>query len=287
MIIRWRQSGFATGIAIALEWLLHTGIGQNMRLTQLSRSIDGSVAIVTGAASGMGRATAMLFADEGAKVAAIDINAEPLAEVVNEIEAAGCDVKGWVLDLDDKAATVQVIGEIADHFGGIDILVNNAGISRPTAIDGDDFEAAWDISLSVLLSAHTRTIRAALPHLEKAEHPRIVNIASTEGLGATKYGSPYTAAKTGVIGLTRSLAVELGDRGITVNCICPGPIRTGMTAGIPDDAKAEFARRRVALKRYAEPEEVAHGTLALVLPSASFITGVTLPVDGGLTIRNA
>ena len=127
----------------------------------------------------------------------------------------------------------------------------------------------------------------SLPWLRKAEHPRIVNIASTEGLGATKYGSPYTAAKTGVIGLTRSLAVELGGEGITVNCICPGPIHTGMTQGIPDEAKQEFARRRVALKRYADPEEVAHMTLSLVLPAAGFTTGVALPVDGGLTIRNA
>jgi 3-oxoacyl-[acyl-carrier protein] reductase len=123
--------------------------------------------------------------------------------------------------------------------------------------------------------------------MRKSGGGRIVNIASTEGLGATKFGSPYTAAKTGVIGLTRSLAVELGTEGITVNCICPGPIRTGMTSGIPEEQKQEYARRRVALKRYADPEEVAHGTLNFCLPASSFITGATLPVDGGLTIRNA
>lgn len=258
-----------------------------MKLSQLSRSIEGKVAIVTGAASGMGRATARLFADEGARVAALDINAEPLEQVVTEIAEAGYPIRGWTVDLDDGVAIDNAIGEVAEHFGGIDILINNAGLSRFAPIDDDDYEAAWNISLSVLLTAHTRTIRAALPHLRAAEFGRIVNIASTEGLGATKFGSPYTAAKTGVIGLTRSLAVELGTENITVNCICPGPIRTGMTDAIPEADKAEFARRRVALKRYADPEEVAHGTLSLVLPAASFITGVALPVDGGLTIRNA
>jgi len=258
-----------------------------VRLSKLSRSIEGKVAIVTGAASGMGEATVKLFADEGAKVAALDVNADPLARVTGEIEAAGGAVRGWACDLSDRAAIDRVFGEIAAHFGGIDILVNNAGISLFTPIDADDYEAKWDKTLAVLLTAHTRTIRAALPWLRKAEHPRIVNIASTEGLGATKFGSPYTAAKTGVIGLTRSLAVELGAEGITVNCICPGPIRTGMTAGVPEEAKQEYARRRVALKRYADPEEVAQMTLSLVLPAAGFTTGVALPVDGGLTIKNA
>lgn len=258
-----------------------------MKLSSLSRSIAGKTAIVTGAASGMGRATAHLFADEGANVAAMDIDGAALDAVTGEIEAAGRPVRGWRLDVADKAAVERVIGEVAEAFGGIDILINNAGIGAGGPLDGDDYEATWARGLDVLLTAHVRTIRAALPWLRQADGGRIVNIASTEGLGATKYGSAYTAAKTGVIGLTRSLAVEFGTEGITVNCICPGPIRTGMTAAIPEEHKREFARRRVALKRYAEPEEVAHATLSLVLPAASFITGVALPVDGGLTIKNA
>ena len=258
-----------------------------MKLSSLSRSIAGKTAIVTGAASGMGRATAHLFADEGANVAALDINADALAEVTGEIEAAGRPVRGWQLDLADKDAVERVIGAVADTFGGIDILINNAGIGAGGAIDGDNYEATWQRGFDVLLTAHVRTIRAALPWLRQSDGARIVNIASTEGLGATKYGSAYSAAKTGVIGLTRSLAVEFGAEGITVNCICPGPIRTGMTDAIPEASKQEYARRRVALKRYAEPEEVAHATLSLVLPAASFITGVALPVDGGLTIKNA
>jgi 3-oxoacyl-[acyl-carrier protein] reductase len=125
-----------------------------------------------------------------------------------------------------------------------------------------------------------------LPHLKKSDAGRIINIASTEGLGATLGTGPYTVVKHGVVGLTRSLAMELGRHGITVNCICPGPILTGMTSAIPEEAREKFARRRVPLRRYAIPEEVAHMTLNLALPSASFVTGAVIPVDGGLTVQN-
>ena len=258
-----------------------------MTLSTLSRSIEGSVAIVTGAASGMGRATAHLFADEKARVACVDINPQALGVVVDEITVDGGEARAYAVDLSDGEAIKQLIADVARDFGGIDILVNNAGIGAGSPIDADDYESIWDKALSVLLTAHVRMVRAALPHLRGAANPRIVNIASTEGWGASPGVSPYTAAKTGVIGLTRSLAVELGPEAITVNCICPGPIRTGMTSNIAEEHKTIFAKRRVALRRYAEPEEVAHGTLSLVLPAAQYITGVALPVDGGLTIRNA
>lgn len=257
------------------------------RLSQLSRSIAGRVALVTGAASGMGRATAHLFSDEGAHVAVTDVNETGLLAVVDEIRGAGGSARGWALDVADPAAVSRVVDEIAAHFGGLDIVVNNAGISRFSPIDGEEFEASWAVSLDVLLTAHTRVIRAALPHLRQSDAARIVNIASTEAFGATRFGSPYTAAKHGVVGLTRSLAVELGREAITVNCICPGPINTGLTEAIPEADKAIFARRRTALGRYADPEEVAHGTLNFVLPASQYITGAVLPVDGGLTIKNA
>jgi 3-oxoacyl-[acyl-carrier protein] reductase len=257
------------------------------RLTRLSRSIEGSVALVTGAASGMGRATAHLFADEGAHVAVTDLGAERVRAVVDEITGAGSSAHGWVFDVADAERARQVVAEIVDRWGRLDIVVNNAGISRFSPIDAEDYEDHWAVSLEVLLTAHTRVIRAALPYLRQADHPRIVNIASTEGWGATKYGSPYTAAKHGVIGLTRSLAVELGREGITVNCICPGPIDTGMTEEIPAEDKAVFARRRTAIGRYGVPEEVAHGTLNFCLPASQYMTGAVLPVDGGLLIKNA
>jgi 3-oxoacyl-[acyl-carrier protein] reductase len=257
------------------------------KLSSLSRSIEGRVAIITGAGSGMGRATAFVFADEGAKLALVDRNAEGVEAVAAEIRAAGGTATAYAADLADGAAIPPLVARIHDEVGPIDILINNAGISGGAPIDHDLWERAWDVTIAVNLTAQARMIRACKTDLARNGDGRVVNIASTEGWGATAGGSPYTASKHGVIGLTRSMAVELGPQGINVNCVCPGPIRTNMTAGIPEEAKQKFARRRVALKRYGDPEEVAHATLSLSLPAASFINGAALVVDGGLLIRNA
>jgi 3-oxoacyl-[acyl-carrier protein] reductase len=250
---------------------------------QLSRSVKGLTVLVTGAASGMGRATARVFA----QVAVTDYDAVGAQKVADEITADGGTARHWPLDVADPDLIRRAVDDIAAHFGGIDILINNAGISVRAAIDDPTYDETWTRALAVLLSAQQRIIRAALPHLRRSKCPRIVNIASTEALGAAALHSAYSAAKAGVTGLTRSLAVELGRDGITVNCICPGPIATAMTARIPDDQKAVYARRRTALGRYGDPEEVAHMTLSLCLPAASFLTGAVIPVDGGLVARNA
>jgi 3-oxoacyl-[acyl-carrier protein] reductase len=254
---------------------------------KLDRSVKGRAVLITGAASGMGRATPHVFAQEGATVAATDINESGVASVVEEITAAGGKAHGWRLDVLDATEIKRVVGEVAARFGRLDILINNAGFGGVSALDNAEYDKVWDRSIAGLLTAQQRMIRAALPHLRKSDAARIVNIASTEGLGATPGDSPYSVAKHGVIGLTHSLAVDLGPEGITVNCICPGPIRTALTDAIPEEHKTIFAKRRTALKRYGFPEEVAHMTFSLCLPAASYITGAVIPVDGGLTIRNA
>jgi 3-oxoacyl-[acyl-carrier protein] reductase len=218
----------------------------------------------------MGKAIAELLAAEGARVAPLDRDAPA----------------PWTLDVTDEVAIAKTVTDVVDRLGPIDILVNCAGVSIPAPIDADGFGAAWNATLAVNLAGYVHMIRACLPYLTRNADGRIVNIASTEGLGATAYLSPYTVSKHGVVGLTRSLACELGPRGVTVNCICPGPIHTGMTAPIPDDAKAKFARRRVPLRRYGDPEEVAHIVLSVALPSSSFLNGAVIPVDGGLMAMN-
>jgi len=254
---------------------------------KLSRSVEGLTVLVTGAASGMGRATARVFADEGARVAVTDYAEDGARAVAEAIAAAGGTAHAWRLDVTDPAQIEAVVAGAADRFGGLDILVNNAGVSGFNPIDQDGYEDVWARSLAVLLTSHQRMIRAALPHLRNSASARIVNIASTEALGATARNSPYAAAKAGVTGLTRALAVELGPEGITVNCICPGPILTAMTGRYPENEREIYAKRRTALRRYGAPEEVAHMTLSLCLPAASYLTGAVIPVDGGLMARNA
>jgi 3-oxoacyl-[acyl-carrier protein] reductase len=256
-------------------------------VVDLSRSVKGKIVLVTGAASGMGRATAHVFAREGARVAVTDVKADRAEVVAADIRAEGGEARAWGLDVADVRAIGEGVRAIAEHFGGLDIVINNAGVARAARIDDEGYDALWDAHLPILLTAHQRIIRAALPWLRQSASPRIVNIASTEALGASARNSVYAAAKAGVAGLTRALAVELGSEGITVNCICPGPILTGMTAAIPEENRAIFARRRTALRRYGDPAEVAHMTLSLCLPAASYITGAVIPVDGGLMARNA
>jgi 3-oxoacyl-[acyl-carrier protein] reductase len=273
-IAQRRLSGAPTETALAPAPVTPQASAHYRPFVGSSRSVAGKVVLVTGAASGMGRAIAEVFGAEGAKVAATDRNADDLPGAAN-----------WRLDVTDPDAINDVVGEIVRTLGPIDVLVNCAGVSVLAPIDAETYEDTWGVTLAVNLVGYVQMIRTCLPHLTRERAGRIVNIASTEGLGATPYLSPYTVSKHGVVGLTRSLACELGPQGVTVNCICPGPIHTGMTALIPDGDKQKFARRRVPLRRYGEPEEVAQVVLSVALPASSYLNGAIIPVDGGLTAK--
>ena len=259
------------------------------RLTRLVRSVSDLVVVVTGAASGMGRATAHLFADEGARVVVVDLQGDRVYRVRDEIATVYGDdrVLGRSLDVTNTEALVGLVDDVIAHWGRIDCLINNAGVSLVSSMfQSDGFDEAWDRTLDVNLTAYVKLARLVVPHMRDRGFGRIVNIASTESIVATAGLAAYSASKAGVTGLTRSMAVELGRHGITVNCICPGPIDTGMTAGIPDDSKEAYAKRKVPLRRYGDPEEVAQMTLSLCLPASSYTNGATLVVDGGMTIRH-
>lgn len=261
------------------------------KLTSLSRSVKGSTAIITGAASGIGRAVVQLFVDEGANVGLIDIDQAGLDSLLEEIAAVGGSAYAIACDCAVRDDLQTALQQLAEHFGAVDILVNNAGVALGSDInDPTQYEASWQQSLDVMVSAQQRAVITLLPWLSQSaqsSQARIINIASSEAMGATAFNSAYVAAKHASLGLTRALAIDLGKQGITVNCVCPGPVNTGMTAVIDDQDKATFARRRTALRRYAEPEEIAHAVLNLALPSSTYITGAAIVVDGGLTIRNA
>lgn len=253
----------------------------------LDRSIEGRVAFITGAAGGIGRATAHVFARESAKVVVTDVDEARAQAVADAIVAEGGIARAYALDVCDPQAINRVMSEAAERFGRVDHLINNAGVGRLTKLDDAQYDDSWHWQIELMLTAHQRTVRAALPFLSQSDAARIVNVASTEAFGATANNSAYVVAKHGVAGLTKGLAVDLGKQGITVNCVCPGPTLTGLTEKIPEDHRATFAHRRTALRRYADPAEIAHVILSLCLPASSYVTGAVIPVDGGLTARNA
>jgi len=223
------------------------------------------VAIVTGGASGIGRAAATGLEAAGAAVAVFDRSGDP------------------PVDVSDAAGVEAAVQGVRERLGPIDILVNAAGVPALADLADPGFGEVWDQTLAVNLDGTLNTVRACLDDLLASEAGRIVNIASTEALTAGRMGSPYTVSKHAVVGLTRSLAVDLGRRGVTANCVCPGATLTGMTAGIPEEARAAYGRRNIPLGRYGSPEEVAYMVVALTAPEASFVNGAIIPVDGGMT----
>jgi len=240
--------------------------------------LDGKAAIVTGAASGIGQATATLMAARGAQVLAVDLRDTALAHTDDTIIAIDHDVAA-------PDAAAAIVDHAALTFGRLDILVNNAGIARGGPVDAlsdDD----WDATLAVNLTAHFKLARAAVPHMKKAGGGRIINIASVMAEG-TDFGlAAYCASKAGVAGLTRNLALELGKYGITANYVLPGAIHTGMThSNFANPDIAKVWARKSPFNRLGQPIDVARCIGFLASEEAGFVTGHGLNADGGLMLR--
>jgi 3-oxoacyl-[acyl-carrier protein] reductase len=225
----------------------------------------GRVAIVTGGASGIGRATVDLLVQKGVAVAVFDVGANPS------------------VDVSQPGSVQSAVADVKARLGPVDIVVNAAGVAAGGRVDDDEYEASWQRALAINLTGTMNVVRSCIRDLVESGHGRIVNVASTEGLGAARGLGPYTVSKHGVVGFTRSLAVDFGRVGVTANCVCPGATLTGMTGGIPADDRDRFARRHIPVGRYARPEEIAYMIVALTDAAATFVNGAVITVDGGQT----
>jgi 3-oxoacyl-[acyl-carrier protein] reductase len=244
--------------------------------------LENRAAIVTGAASGIGQASAQLFAAEGAQVLAVDLPGKGLAEA----HAAHARIHCFEKSVGDADSAGAIIDEAVKLFGRLDILMNNAGIASNTRIE-EMTEDIWQRTLNINLSAQMRLAQKAVPHLKVSPAGRIVNVASVMAEG-TDYGlAAYCASKAGVAGLTRTLALELGKYGITANYLEPGAIRTGMTSGLWDARPdvADVWAKKSALRRLGQPIDLARAALFLASDDGGFVTGHGLVVDGGLMLR--
>ncbi|MER5427627.1 glucose 1-dehydrogenase [Streptomyces sp. NPDC002588] len=249
----------------------------------MATGLEGRSVVVTGAGSGIGRATAMAFASEGARVLVADLNPDGAQAVVKEIEEAGGTAVAVTGDLSEQAVVDEVAATAVERFGGVDVLVNNAGIMDRMSALADVSDAEWERVIRVNLTAPFLLTRAVLPHMLAAGRGAIVNTASEAGLRGSAAGAAYTASKHGVVGLTKSLAVMYRGKGIRANAIAPGGTKTAIVVEADQAAHgpAALGPHFVNVGRLAEPEEQAAAIVFLASDAASNINGVVLPVDDG------
>lgn len=245
--------------------------------------LEGKTAVVTGGARGIGRAIAETFAREGANVIITRVTeSASTEEIVKSIVAYGVQAEAQVFDVADFEASHKVIKEIQAKYGSIDILVNNAGITRDALLMRMT-ERAWDEVMAVNLKSAFNLCHAVAPIMMKQRHGSIINISSVVGLNGNAGQANYATAKAGIIALTKSIAKELGSRGIRANAIAPGFVDTEMTQAIPEDARKEWLKS-IPLQRSATPEDIANTALFLASDLAAYITGQVISVCGGMNI---
>jgi NAD(P)-dependent dehydrogenase (short-subunit alcohol dehydrogenase family) len=247
-----------------------------------SRVFDfsGHVVLVTGASGGIGRSTAELFRERGAKLALVDKS----PKVISVAEEIGDGAGAWEADITDEAQVVRTIGEIADRFGRIDVLINSAGIGGvwpAETIKGAD----WSRVISVNLTGQFLVTREVARRMLAAGRGRIVILASQAALVGLENHAAYGASKAGLLGMLRTMAVEWGPHGVTINAISPTVVDTDMSRAFWSGEKGDRARAEIPLRRFAQPREIAYAAMYLASDAAAMITGTNLVIDGGRTIR--
>ncbi len=245
--------------------------------------LEGKVAIVTGAARGIGKAVALKFASEGANIAFTDLTIDENGLATQkELEAFGVKAKGYASNAANFEETHNVVAEIVKDFGRVDILVNNAGITKDGLMMRMS-EAQWDAVLNVNLKSAFNFIHACTPVMMKQRAGNIINMASVVGVHGNAGQCNYSASKAGMIGLAKSIAQELGSRGIRANAIAPGFIITDMTAALPEDVREEWCKK-IPLRRGGTPEDVANIATFLASDMSSYVSGQVIQVDGGMNM---
>lgn len=247
------------------------------------KEFEDKVAIVTGASSGIGKATASLLAQKGAKVVLADLSEKKGGPIVEAIKANGGEALFIPVNVAELASVNAMIAGCLEAYGQIDILVNNAGIGGDSTFFDQITDEHWNRVIAVNQTGVFYCMRAVLPHMKNQKRGVIVNLASLAGIGSAPRMGAYAASKHAVVGMTKTAAAEYAKYNIRINAVCPTVIRTPMTEGFlkADEAMSEFMRQAIPMKRFGEAEEVASTICWLSSPGASFITGETIRVDGG------